>query len=182
MFILPLELSPMNYKIFFFFSILIFITCPLIGQINTENDKDPPLTVNRHNLALFDADYETQIIDLIAQYVEFRKGQNAEKLKALFIEESDQLVSSGQWRLDRNAMIKGMVRSTNANPGNRSIDVERVRFISDVVAIADAKYTIKGQNGNPDRNMWSTFVTVLKNDAWKIAAIRNMLPTRRNSN
>ena len=159
-----------------FFLLFILLARPLVAQIDTENESR---NVNRHNLALFDVDDESQVIELVAKYVEYRKNKDTEMLTTLFIEDANQLVSSGEWRLDREAMVKGMGRSTNANPGDRSIEVERVRFISEEVAIADARYSIKGRDGNPDRNMWSTFVTVLRDGKWKIAAIRNMLPARR---
>jgi len=39
----------------------------------------------------------------------------------------------------------------------------------------DARYEIQNADGTT-RKMWDTFIVVLDNDAWKISAIRNMLP------
>jgi hypothetical protein len=40
--------------------------------------------------------------------------------------------------------------------------------------IADARYEIQNADGTA-RKMWSTFIVVYQDDAWKITAIRNML-------
>ncbi|MDH3243298.1 MAG: SgcJ/EcaC family oxidoreductase [Saprospiraceae bacterium] len=114
------------------------------------------------------------ITDLIAAYAEARQSQNPQKISLLFSEDADQLVSSGVWRQGRTALVEGMLRSSQTNPGDRSLEVERVRFLSPTVAIADARYTI-GQ-----RKMWSTFLVVKSEKEWRITAIRNMLPARAN--
>ena len=48
----------------------------------------------------------------------------------LFVPEADQLVSSGVWRKDRDELIKGMLRSSQRNPGGRTLTVESVRFVA----------------------------------------------------
>ena len=59
--------------------------------------------------------------------------------------------------------------------GNRTIVLETIRFPAGDIAIADGRYEITGgQDG--DRRMWSTFVMTRQAGAWRIAAIRNMLP------
>ncbi|MBK8504251.1 MAG: hypothetical protein IPL46_19830 [Saprospiraceae bacterium] len=70
-----------------------------------------------------------------------------------------------------------MMSSSRNNPGDRTLTVEKVRFFSLETAIADARYEIKGSLGSPDRKMWSTFVVWRDHGLWKIAAIRNMLPS-----
>jgi hypothetical protein len=60
------------------------------------------------------------------------------------------------------------------------ITVETVRFVSADVAIADARYVIAGQDGTPDRSMWSAFIAVLTRDGWRLTGIRNMLPAPSN--
>jgi hypothetical protein len=55
------------------------------------------------------------------------------------------------------------------------LKVERVRYLKEDVALADARYIIKNADGS-ERKMWSTFVTIKKGKQWKIAAIRNMKP------
>lgn len=114
------------------------------------------------------------ITDLVAAYAEARQNQDAQKISSLFTEDADQLVSSGVWRQGRAALVEGMLRSSQNNPGDRSLEVERIRFLSPTVAIADARYTI-GQ-----RKMWSTFLAVKSGEDWRLTAIRNMLPSRSN--
>ena len=59
--------------------------------------------------------------------------------------------------------------------GTRTIVLETIRFPTRDVALADGRYEITGGTGG-DRRMWSAFVMVRESDAWRIAAIRNMLP------
>ena len=90
--------------------------------------------------------------------------------------EVDQLVSSGEWRLGRDKVVTGSMASTAESGGRRETVVERVRFVSSDVALADARYSITGLPAG-DRRMWSTFVVVRESGGWRIAAIRNMLPS-----
>ena len=119
---------------------------------------------------------EQLIRDLVAKYASAREVRNPEAIDALFTPDADQLVSSGEWRFGRDSLVAGMLRSSQRNPGDRTITVERVRFISSETAIADARYAIKGRDGAADRNMWSTFIVVKEAGGWRLAAIRNMLP------
>jgi hypothetical protein len=50
-----------------------------------------------------------------------------------------------------------------------------VRFPAPGVAIVDGRYEIVG--GNPGRRMWTTLVLTRGAAGWRIAAIRNMVPT-----
>ena len=113
--------------------------------------------------------------DVVARYVNARETRDAAAVAALFTADADQLVSSGEWRRGRDQVVTGSLASTERTGGKRDILVEHVRFINDTVAIADGRYTIRGGEGG-DRNMWSTFVMEKDGGAWKIAAIRNMLP------
>lgn len=118
----------------------------------------------------------TEIKSTIAAYADAREVSNPDELRKLFTEDADQLVSSGEWRNGIEEMVAGMLRSTKNNPGDRVLQVESVRFIGEGVAVANARYEIKREDGS-ERKMWSTFVLV-KDDTWKIAAIRNMLPAK----
>ena len=71
--------------------------------------------------------------------------------------------------------IQGMLRSSNRHPGQRTITIEKIRFLDSNVAIVDTRYEIKLDN-NTVRNLWSTFIVVQQEAKWKIAAIRNMSP------
>jgi uncharacterized protein (TIGR02246 family) len=119
---------------------------------------------------------ETPIRDLVAKYVAAREHPDARAVAALFTAEADQLVSSGEWREGRDAVVKGTVASSEATGGHRTITVERVRFVAPEVAIADGRYEIAGLAGGATRRMWSSIVCVRTAAGWKIAAIRNMLP------
>jgi uncharacterized protein (TIGR02246 family) len=121
---------------------------------------------------------EAAVRDLVARYNAARDEQDPAAIAALFAEGADQLVSSGEWRRGRDALVRGMLQSSRANPGGRTITVETIRFLTADVALADARYEIAGPGGAAPRRMWSTFVAVRAADGWRIAAIRNMLPAR----
>ena len=119
------------------------------------------------------------IRDLVGKYAAARESRDPDSIRALFTDDADQLVSSGVWRRGREALVEGMLGSSRRNPGTRTLDVETVRFPAPGVAVADARYVIKGSDGAPDRRMWSTFLCLRSPTGWRIAAIRNMLPAPR---
>ena len=112
---------------------------------------------------------------VVGRYVEAREARDPKAVAALFTADADQLVSSGEWRQGRENVVSGTIASSAQSGGTRTIDVERVRFVSKEVAVADGRYAITGLAAG-DRRMWSTFVMVKGADGWKISAIRNMLP------
>lgn len=116
------------------------------------------------------------VTELVGRYAAARESRDPQAIQELFTDDADQLVSSGVWRKGREALVDGMLGSSRRNPGSRSLEVETVRFPAGDVALADARYIIRGSGGAPDRRMWSTFLCVRRADAWRIAAIRNMLP------
>ena len=118
--------------------------------------------------------------DLVSRYAAARESRDADAIRALFTDDADQLVSSGVWRRGREALVDGMLGSSRRNPGARTLDVESVRFPAPGVAVADARYVIRGTDGASDRKMWSTFLCLRSPGGWRIAAIRNMLPAPRN--
>jgi uncharacterized protein (TIGR02246 family) len=105
-----------------------------------------------------------------------RASNDENAVRALFTAEADQLVSSGEWRRGRDALVKGAMASSERNAGTRTVSVEAIRFITPDVAVADGRYEISGLAGGATRRMWSTFVMHRTNEGWRIAAIRNMLP------
>jgi uncharacterized protein (TIGR02246 family) len=119
---------------------------------------------------------EAAIKDVVARYVDARDKKDAKATEALFTAEADQLVSSGEWRKGRDAVVKGTMASSEASGGKRTITVETVRFLTPDVALADGRYEIAGTNGAAARRMWSTFLMTRTTEGWKISAIRNMLP------
>ena len=120
---------------------------------------------------------EAAVRDVVRRYVDARDRRDAQAIGALFTDDADQHTTAGQWRRGRAAIVPGTLASSQANPGQRSIAVETVRFLAADVAIADGPYTIGAAGGDPGRRMWATIVLVRQGDGWRISAIRNMLPT-----
>ncbi len=121
--------------------------------------------------------HEDDIVELIAMYAKARVTNDTVLLRVILTEDIDQLVSSGEWRDGLQEAIQGMKSSSDANPGSRTLSVEKVKFLSPHVAIADARYLIRGGEEG-ERKMWSAFVVVYRDNRWKISSIRNMLPTK----
>ena len=129
-------------------------------------------------LAAQSASDDAAVRALVDRFANAREAQDPQALETLFTGDADQLVSSGEWRKGRDQLVAGMLRSSQGNPGDRTIAVETVRFLDAGTAIADARYEIAASGGNPARRMWSTFVARREGGQWRIAAIRNMLPAR----
>ncbi len=125
--------------------------------------------------AVFPQD-EAAVKAVVGRYVDAREMRNAAAVEALFTQDADQLVSTGEWRRGRDAIVKGTLASSESTGGHRSITVEAVRFISADIALVDGRYVISGLAEGQPRRMWSTFLMKLTPDGWRIAAIRNMLP------
>jgi len=117
---------------------------------------------------------EAAVRDLVKQYAGAREKGDPAAVAALFTEDADQLVSSGEWRRGRDVLVKGVLSSTQQG-GKRTTTVETVRFLTADAAIVDARYEIVG-GAYVERRMWSSFVMARTKDGWRIAAIRNMLP------
>jgi uncharacterized protein (TIGR02246 family) len=119
---------------------------------------------------------ESAVREVVKQYVDARERRDAAAIAALFTETADQLTSSGEWRRSRDAIVQGTLASSAANAGTRTITIETVRFPARDVAIADGRYEIAGAREGGVRKMWTSFVMIRDGGAWRIAAIRNMLP------
>lgn len=121
---------------------------------------------------------ETAIRELVAKYVNARETQDPKATEALFTADADQLVSSGEWRKGRPAVVKGTMASSQSNSGHRTLDVDSIRFLTPDAAIADCRYTLAATASSPARNMWSTIIATRTKEGWRIAGIRNMLPSK----
>jgi uncharacterized protein (TIGR02246 family) len=119
---------------------------------------------------------EAAIRVVVQKYVDARERIDPKAVEQLFTADADQLVSSGEWRKGRDAVVKGTMASSSSTGGKRTITVETVRFVSSDVAIADGRYDLTGLAGGATRSMWSTFVFKKTGKEWRISAIRNMLP------
>jgi uncharacterized protein (TIGR02246 family) len=114
---------------------------------------------------------EAAVREMVKRYADARDVSDPKAIGALFTDDADQLVSTGEWRRGRDALVRGMLSSSARETGKRVLAVESVRFVDADVAIADARYEIG------ERKMWSTFIMKRGSDGWRIQAIRNMLPT-----
>ena len=118
---------------------------------------------------------EAAVRALVEAYSAARDKGDAAALTALFTADADQLVSSGEWRRGREAVVKGSLASSQQAQGKRTFTIDTVRMIAANVALADSRYEI-AQTDGATRRMWASWLLVKDGGAWKIAAIRNMLP------
>jgi uncharacterized protein (TIGR02246 family) len=119
---------------------------------------------------------EAAIREVVQRYLDTRERADAKALEALFTSDVDQLVSSGEWRKGRSDVVRGTLASSQGG-GKRTLTVETIRFVASGVALADARYELAGGTGGDLRRMWSTFLLTRESGSWRIAAIRNMLPS-----
>jgi uncharacterized protein (TIGR02246 family) len=119
------------------------------------------------------------ITSLIDQYSLAREKRDTVLLKTILTPDVDQLVSTGEWRVGVNAAVEGMMKSSASSPGTRTLHIEKIQTITPSAAIVDCRYEIQNTDGTV-RKMWSTFIVVDDKKAWKIMAIRNMLPAPNN--
>jgi len=117
------------------------------------------------------------IHSLIDKYSKARAKKDSLLLKRILTTDIDQLVSSGTWRKGKEESMKGMLRSSEKNPGTRTLKIESIRLLNPQCGIVDARYEILNPEG-VTRKMWSSFIVVAVEGEWKISAIRNMLPAR----
>jgi ketosteroid isomerase-like protein len=117
-----------------------------------------------------------KIHQLIGEYSKARETMDTTLLKNILMDDIDQLVSSGEWRIGIREAIKGMQESSQSNPGSRTLKVERIKYLNNEFALVDCRYIIKSPDGT-ERKLWSSFTVVFHKNRWKISAIRNMSPT-----
>jgi uncharacterized protein (TIGR02246 family) len=116
---------------------------------------------------------EKAVKALIQKYVDARDARDPKTIEDLFTSDADQYTTAGEWRRGRPQVVEGTAESTKQNPGDRSIDVKAIRFVTPDVAIADGYYNIKG---SPVQR-WTTILLKRESGVWRISAIRNMVPT-----
>lgn len=119
---------------------------------------------------------EAAIREIVNRYVAARERIDPKATEELFTADADQLVSSGEWRRGRDAVVRGAMASSRNTGGKRTIAVESVRFVTPDVAIADGRYELTGLAGGATRSMLATLVLKRTGKGWRITAIRNMLP------
>jgi uncharacterized protein (TIGR02246 family) len=121
---------------------------------------------------------EIAVRDVVRKYVNARELRDASAIEALFTSDADQQTTSGEWRRGRAQVVPGTLESSRRNTGTRTITVESVRFLTPDVALVDGPYEISAADGAGPRRMRTTIVLARASGEWRIAAIRNMVPTR----
>lgn len=146
------------------------------GPASTAADTHAVSLAPKLAIGLTTANDEAPIREIVQKYMDARDQQDAHALDSLFTADADQLVSSGEWRKGRDAVVHGTLASSSNTGGQRTITVESVRFLTEDVALADGRYELTGLAGGDSRKMWTTLLVTRTSDGWRIAAIRNMLP------
>jgi len=120
---------------------------------------------------------ENAIRGVIQAFIDTREKNDAAGLAALMTSDVDQQQTSGNTRRGRDAVVSGSLSTQQSTGGKRTITVESLRFLSTDVALADGRYDSVGRADGGEQLMLTSWVLRREGGAWKIAAIRNMLPT-----
>jgi uncharacterized protein (TIGR02246 family) len=121
---------------------------------------------------------EKAIKSVIQAFLDERDANDAAGLSALLTADADQQQTSGAMRRGRDAVVTGSLATQSSTGGKRTIAIDSVRFVATDVAIADGRYDSVGRADGSDRHMLTSIVLRREAGAWKIAAIRNMLPSK----
>ncbi len=114
---------------------------------------------------------------VIQAFIDTREKNDAAGLAALLTADVDQRQTSGNVRSGRDAVVSGTMATQQSTGGRRTITIDSLRFVGADVAIADGRYDSVGRNDGTNQNMLTSMVLRREGGAWKIAAIRNMLPS-----
>jgi uncharacterized protein (TIGR02246 family) len=120
---------------------------------------------------------EAAIRGVIQAFLDTREANDPAALGALLTADVDQQQTSGNTRRGREAVVSGSLTTQQSTGGRRTITVDSLRFLSADVAIADGRYDSVGRADGTDQRMLTSMVLRREAGTWKIAAIRNMLPT-----
>ena len=120
---------------------------------------------------------EAAIRAVVKAFLDTREKNDAAALAALMTADVDQQQTSGAMRSGRDAVVKGSLTTQQSTGGTRTITLDSIRFVTADVAIADGRYDSLGRADGSDRHMLTSMVLKREGGAWKIAAIRNSLPT-----
>lgn len=121
---------------------------------------------------------EAAVRAVIQAFLDTREKNDAAALAALLTADVDQRQTSGALRSGRDAVVSGSLSTQQSTGGTRTITVDSLRFVGADVAIADGRYDSIGRADGTDQRMLTSMVLRREGAAWKIAAIRNMLPTQ----
>jgi uncharacterized protein (TIGR02246 family) len=121
---------------------------------------------------------EAAIRAVVKAFIDTREVNDAAALTALLTADVDQQQTSGNTRRGRDAVVKGSLETQQSTGGKRTITLDSIRFVTADVAIADGRYDSLGRADGTDRHMLTSMVLRRETGGWKIAAIRNSLPTQ----
>ncbi len=121
---------------------------------------------------------EAAVRAVIQAFLDTREKNDAAGLAALLTADVDQRQTSGNMRSGRDAVVSGSLSTQQSTGGTRTITVDSLRFVGADVAIADGRYDSIGRADGTDQRMLTSMVLRREGGAWKIAAIRNMLPSQ----
>ena len=120
---------------------------------------------------------ESAIKAVIKAFIDTREANDRAGLTALLTEDADQRQTSGNMRSGREAVVSGSLATTQSTGGRRTIAVDSLRFLGPDVALVDGRYDSIGRSDGTDQRLITAIVLRREGTAWKISAIRNMLPT-----
>lgn len=120
---------------------------------------------------------EAAIRGVIKAFIDTRERNDAAGLAALLTADVDQRQTSGNVRSGRDAVVSGTMSTQQSTGGTRTISVDSLRFVGADVAIADGRYDSVGRSDGTEQRMLTSMVLRRESGAWKIAAIRNMIPS-----
>jgi uncharacterized protein (TIGR02246 family) len=121
---------------------------------------------------------EAAVRAVIQAFLDTREKNDAAGLAALLTADVDQRQTSGNMRSGRDAVVSGSLSTQQSTGGRRTISVDSLRFVGPDVALADGRYDSLGRADGTDQRMLTSMVLRREGGAWKIAAIRNMLPSQ----
>jgi uncharacterized protein (TIGR02246 family) len=121
---------------------------------------------------------EQAVRAVIKAFIDTREANDAAGLAALLTADVDQRQTSGNVRSGRDAVVSGTMTTQQSTGGRRTIAVESLRFVGTDIALADGRYDSIGRSDGTDQRMLTSMVLRREGGAWKIAAIRNMLPSQ----
>ena len=119
---------------------------------------------------------EAAVRAVIQAFLDTREKNDAAGLAALLTPDVDQRQTSGNMRSGRDAVVSGTMQTQQSTGGSRTISVDSLRFVGADVAMVDGRYDSVGRSDGTDQRMLTSMVLRREGGAWKIAAIRNMLP------
>lgn len=121
---------------------------------------------------------EAAIRATVQAFIDTRESDDRAGLTALLTPDADQLVTSGNMRAGRDAVVNGSLNTTVSTGGRRNIALETIRFLSSDIAIGDGTYDVVERVSGPDRHYLTTITFQRVDGEWKITAIRNMRPVQ----